>query len=130
MDLLEKSGVNMYTRLLVLFISLALAPLAWPPPSSAQIEVIPGSSARGAELFREKGCAECHAFRGAGGKIAPDLAQPNERGHTPMQLASALWNHGPKMWRAQEARQVRPTLDSIEAADLFAYFYSLSYFNG
>src|SRR5437867_8515543 len=119
----------MHTRFLVVFISLALAPFAWPPMSSAQIEIIPGSSARGAELFRSKACVDCHAFRGVGGKIGPDLAQPNQNAHTPMQFASALWNHGPTMWRAQEARRVRPTLDSMETADLFAYFYSLSYFS-
>jgi cytochrome c2 len=33
------------------------------------------------------------------------------------------------MWRAQNARQVRPALESTETADLFAYFYSLSYFS-
>jgi cytochrome c2 len=33
------------------------------------------------------------------------------------------------MWRAQEVRQVRSQLESVDAADLFAYFYSLSYFS-
>src|SRR5205085_756786 len=39
-----------------------------------------------------------------------------------------LWNHGPRMWSAQTARQIQPALDSRETADLFAYFYSVSYF--
>src|SRR5438552_8027532 len=118
----------MHNRILVIFIILAVAPFAWPVPSSAQVEVIPGNSLRGAALFREKGCVECHAFRGAGARVGPDLAQPNERTHTPMQLATALWNHGPRMWREQENRRLGATLNSAEAADLFAYFYSLSYF--
>ena len=118
----------MHNRILVIFIILAVAPFAWPVPSSAQVEVIPGNSLRGAALFREKGCVECHAFRGAGARVGPDLAQPNERTHTPMQLATALWNHGPRMWREQENRRIGATLNSTEAADLFAYFYSLSYF--
>jgi len=117
----------MQTKVVLLFIVLALAPFAWPPASSAQIDIVPGSSVRGEELFRAKGCVECHAFGGVGGKIAPDLAQPNRTMRTPMQLASALWNHGPRMWQAQQSRQIRPALDSIETADLFAYFYSLSY---
>jgi len=116
----------MHTKLVVLFIAFALAPFAWPPVSSAQIEIIPGSSVRGADLFRNKGCIECHTSSGVGGKIAPDLTQPNKNIHTPMQLASALWNHAPRMWRAQ-SRIGRPSLDSAETADLFAYFYSLSY---
>src|SRR5439155_20875042 len=69
----------MHNRILVIFIILAVAPFAWPVLSSAQIEVIPGNSLRGAALFREKGCVECHAFRGAGARLGPDLAQPNER---------------------------------------------------
>jgi len=117
------------TILVVFFAGVALISLVGAPEASAQIEIIPGSSMRGAELFHTKSCVECHAFAGAGGTIAPDLAQAGGRAHTPMQLASALWNHGPRMWRAQEARRLRPTLDSIDAADLFAYFYSLSYFN-
>jgi len=117
----------MRTRFLGLFVGLALVPFLWPPPSSAQISIIPGSSARGAELFRKKGCITCHAFEGAGGKLAPDLAQRNERAHTPMQLAAALWNHAPRMWRTQQEHQIQIMLDSAETADLFAYFYSLSY---
>jgi hypothetical protein len=46
-----------------------------------------------------------------------------------MMLATALWNHSPKMWRAQQDRHIRPILDSMETADLFAYFFSLAYIN-
>jgi mono/diheme cytochrome c family protein len=119
----------MHTRFVAVFLSLALAPFAWTFFAPAQIDIVPGSSVRGAELFRSKGCIECHAFGGAGGKAAPDLAQPNATTRGPMQLASALWNHAPRMWRAQEVRQIRPALDSMETADLFSYFFSLAYFN-
>src|SRR5262249_45004358 len=119
----------MQTRLLLFFIALALAPFLWPPVSSAQIDIIPGSSVRGADLFQKRGCVQCHAFNGIGGKVAPVLAQQTGRSHPPMQLASELWNHGPQMWRAQDSRQLRATLDSMETADLFAYFYSVSYFS-
>src|SRR5690242_13230142 len=104
----------MRTKLAVLF-SCALVAFAWVLPASAQISIIPGSSARGAQIFREKSCVECHA------NAVP--AAP-----TPMVLATALWNHSPKMWRAQQDRRVRPMLDSAETADLFAYFFSLAYF--
>ena len=117
----------MHTKLVVLLIGFALVPFAWPlaPP---QVKIIPGSSVRGAKLFREKACIECHSFNGTGGSTAPDLSQRQEQTKTPMLLASALWNHGPRMWQAQRARRIRPALDSMETADLFAYFYSLSYF--
>jgi cytochrome c2 len=117
------------TTSVIMFICIALIVSVWAPALSAQIEIIPGSSTRGAELFLTKACVQCHAFGGAGGTIAPDLAQPGRHANTPMQLATALWNHGPRMWRAQEVRQVRPTLESVDAADLFAYFYSQSYFS-
>jgi hypothetical protein len=32
------------------------------------------------------------------------------------------------MWRAQQERDIRPMLDSMETADLFAYFFSRAYF--
>ena len=117
------------TKFSVSFIGLALGLFAGTSVSSAQIGVIPGSSAHGAEVFRRNGCIDCHAFGSVGGTTAPDLRRSNERPRTPIQLATALWNHGPRMWRAQDARGIRPSLDSMDAADLFAYFYSLSYFN-
>ena len=98
MGVCKTGGMIMHTRYVVLFLLLALAPLAWPPLSTAQIAVVPGSSARGEDLFRTKGCIDCHAFNGAGGKIAPDLSQRDERVRTPLQLASAMWNHAPRMW--------------------------------
>ena len=120
---------NQHNPILLLSVVLALAPLAWPPPSAGQITIIPGSARHGADLFREKGCIQCHAFNGKGGDGAPDLSQKAQKTSTPMLLAAALWNHGPTMWAAQRSRQIQPTLDSTETADLFAYFYSLSYFN-
>jgi len=104
-------GMKTHTRSVTLFLSFALTAFAAAP---AQISIVPGSAARGAELFREKSCIECHAS-------APQAP-------TPTLLAAALWNHSPKMWRAQQERNVRPMLDSIETADLFAYFFSLAYF--
>jgi cytochrome c2 len=120
----------MHTRFVLLLTALFVAPFAWVPMSmSMQIDIIPGSAKNGAEVFRGKDCVQCHSINGAGGSVAPDLAQPGSRAHTPMELASALWNHAPRMWRAQAARHIRPMIDSTETADLFAYFYSLSYFN-
>lgn len=110
----------MHTRFVVLFIALALAPFAWPLPGSPavlQIRVAPGSSVSGAKLFQEKGCANCHTPEGM-----------TER-KTPASLAAALWNHSPEMWRAQRELGIQPLLSPFEAADLFAYLFSLSYAN-
>ena len=110
----------MHSKLLILFIALAVAPFAWPLPSSsaaAQIRIIPGSAVGGSEIFRDKGCSNCHKF---------ELIAQNQ---TPSSLAAALWNHSPKMWRAQQDGNVKPVLNSFEAADVFAYFFSLKYTN-
>src|SRR6266550_102069 len=106
----------MHTKFIAGFIVLALAPFAWPVPAPGQIAIIPGSAVKGAELFHQKACAECHTFDGT------------SQGRTPTQLAAALWNHSPERWRAQKDRNVRPSLDSMEAANLFGYFFSLAYF--
>jgi cytochrome c2 len=129
MGLLKTGGLTMslHTRFVVVMVTLALMPFVWQPASSAQINVIPGSSTRGAELFQTKNCVACHSYGTIGGKTAPNLAQSNENVRTPIQLASVLWNHAPRMWQAQRTRLIKPLLDSAETADLFAYFYSLFY---
>jgi putative heme-binding domain-containing protein len=35
---------------------------------------VPGNPEHGAELYRAKGCANCHSLKGEGGVIGPDLA--------------------------------------------------------
>lgn len=117
------SGVSraLLFSLLIVFLLLLAAGYA-----SAQV---PGSAERGKALFTEKGCVQCHSFEGAGGKVAPDLAQKSDRQYTPVLLASQMWNHGPTMWNAvaSSGGQVS-TLTTRDAADLFAYFYSRLYF--
>ena len=51
----------------------------------------PGSPRRGAEIFKEKGCALCHQ-----GGAGPSLDHYRGRA-TPSTLAQALWMHGPTM---------------------------------
>jgi mono/diheme cytochrome c family protein len=82
----------------------------------------------GARVFDAKGCIKCHAVRGVGGKVGPDLGRAL-RPRTFYDLAAALWNHAPKM--ADRMRQlgiVRPKLDAVESADLAAYLFTLNYF--
>ena len=89
----------------------------------------PANSARGAELFNTLGCLQCHSIHGEGGKVGPDLGRSIDRGFTPASLAATMWNHAPGMWAAMRAEDVRPgDLDDQAAADLFAYFYSVRFF--
>jgi len=85
---------------------------------------VKGDAVRGAKLFREKSCADCHV--GSDGKrpIGPDLAA-SKASRLPLQWASALWNHAPAM-----AEQVRaagkpwPRFDDDEMRDLVAFLHS------
>ena len=45
----------------------------------------------------------CHSLDGRGGKRAPDFVRSSGRSRTPALFASAMWNHGPKMWSEFES---------------------------
>lgn len=103
---------------------LLLVCAGWAFPRS-----IPGDSRRGAALFESQGCISCHGKPGTGSGKAPDLGRWTGRSFTPLSLATYLWNHAPAMWSAMEsAGQTPPLLTEQQAADLFAYFYALRYF--
>jgi cytochrome c2 len=90
---------------------------------------VPGDARRGEDVLRQEGCVNCHSVRGQGGKIGPDLSRMVARDFTPSQMASLMWNHAPTMWSAMDKAGVtRGSLSEQQAADLFAYFYSLRYF--
>ncbi len=45
--------------------------------------VIPGDSERGAKLFENERCVQCHSVNGKGGKMGMDLSARVDRGFTP-----------------------------------------------
>ena len=104
---------------------LCLAGLTAAAPARAEF----GDPVRGQGLFVTKGCVECHAVRGAGGRIGPDL------GRTPAKdsffdLAAAMWNHSASMDdKMREFRLSRPSFERDELADLMAFIYFLNYFD-
>jgi mono/diheme cytochrome c family protein len=82
----------------------------------------PGSPKRGETLFVQKHCIECHAVRGHGGTIGPDLAIQLKG--SLMQIAGAMWNHGPGMWAAMAGRGLEvPSFTTEEMSDLVSYLY-------
>jgi mono/diheme cytochrome c family protein len=92
-------------------------------------KLIPGDAKRGAESFRAQRCINCHAIRGEGGGSGPDLGLIIGRDYTPSWLASIMWNHAPAMWAAMEQQGLpRPRMTEEQAADLFAYFHSIRFF--
>ena len=86
---------------------------------------------RGENRLRSQStCLECHRLRGEGAGTARDLSQRLTSIYTPAALASVLWNHTPAMWSEMSARVVtRPQLSDAEWEDVFAYLYSLQFFD-
>jgi mono/diheme cytochrome c family protein len=90
---------------------------------------IAADSARGAQLFENLSCVQCHSINGKGGTLAPDLGRLADRNFTPATLAATMWNHAPAMWASMRDRDIRAgDLDDQAAADLFAYFYATRWF--
>jgi cytochrome c2 len=99
-------------------------------PPATQLQTLPGSVVRGERILTTNGCLKCHALNGKGGTRGPDLAIPSKTASTPALFATSLWNHMPSMLAEIEASQASvPALRPIDAADLFAYFYSTLYFS-
>jgi mono/diheme cytochrome c family protein len=96
----------------------------------APAKMLPGDAKRGSELIRSQNCIKCHSFGGEGGVSAPDLGKARGRNYTPSSMASTMWNHAPEMWTSMEKQgTARPVLTEPQAADLFAYFHSIRYFD-
>jgi mono/diheme cytochrome c family protein len=82
----------------------------------------------GSRLFGAKGCVQCHAIKGAGGQVGPDLGRI-DRPRSFFDLAASMWNHAPRMAdRMRQLRIVRPTLEARESGDLVAFLFTVDYF--
>jgi len=82
----------------------------------------PGDATRGQATFTQKQCIRCHQVGGVGGVIGPGLDYLGQAG--PIEVASAMWNHGPGMAEAMRAQGIeRPSLTAGELANLLAYFH-------
>ena len=116
--------VHLLTGVVAVLAALAL----FQPRAEAQ--AVPGQDpAAGARVFESAGCAKCHAVQGRGGKVGPDLARTT-RPHSFYELASAMWDHLPRMTaRMQQMGMTRVTLDAREAGDVAAFLYTLHYFD-
>jgi cytochrome c2 len=96
-------------------------------PSLQEMAAQLGNPRAGKAAFSTKGCVKCHAIAGAGGTIGPDLAARSPTGSIG-EMAGALWNHGPVMWRKMQATGVTfPKLSGPEMSSLLAYLYFVQY---
>lgn len=80
-----------------------------------------GDAERGKDLFTELSCIRCHQVGGVGGVVGPVLDHVGERG-VPIEIAAAMWNHGPAMIEAAEVRGIaRPRMSGPDLTDLIAF---------
>jgi mono/diheme cytochrome c family protein len=80
-----------------------------------------GDPRSGERLFTAKGCAQCHVLGGQGGVVGPAL-DSLKGANSPVLVAAAMWNHGPRMAQAMEVKGVeRPTFKGRELVDVIAY---------
>ncbi len=109
-------------------VALLIGVLRWEAGEGSRWGTVAVGDARtGAGIFREKGCAYCHAVNRIGGGIAPDLGAERPSSG-PDQLVTAMWNHAPKMWdRIKEERITYPALSQQQMAHLFAFLYTSRY---
>ncbi len=85
-----------------------------------------GNAGSGKKLFTEKSCIQCHQIGGVGGVLGPSLDSVARAG-SPIDIAAAMWNHGPAMAEKMAQRGVnRPTLNASEMRDLIAYLKSVA----
>lgn len=102
-----------------------LAGLLLPPQAEGGF----GDPIQGQSLFVAKGCVSCHALRGAGGRIGPDLGRTAVKGSF-YEIAAGMWNHAAVMdEKMREFRVTRPSFERSEFADLLAFLYFLNYFD-
>jgi cytochrome c2 len=108
--------------LFAVVVSSSLA--AWAQASAPSQDPLAGS-----RVFGAKGCVKCHAVNGMGGRVGPDLGRI-ARPHSFYDLATAMWNHLPRMAdRMLQLGIARPHLEVREAADLVGFLYTLNYFD-
>lgn len=82
--------------------------------------------AGGRRLFTEKRCVACHRLGGTGGTVGPVLDGLTPIA-SPISVAAAMWNHGPRMAELMEREKIaRPTFKPSELGDLIAYINSAS----
>jgi len=104
----------------------ALAVLS-PPPLAADDGI--GDPVRGQSLFVAKGCVGCHAVRGHGGRVGPDLGRTPAKGSF-FEIAARMWNHSGMMGeKMQEFRTPRPVFEDDDLSHLTAFLYFLNYFD-
>lgn len=105
----------------------AFFPFLFLSPAAFSQTLLPQDPARGARIFVAKGCVKCHALKGEGGTVGPDLGRIDLE-DSQLELASRLLNHIPSMVQGMErAKVMKPNLTGDELTEISAYLYFLKF---
>ena len=78
--------------------------------------------AKGQTTLVTKGCLKCHAFRGEGARLAPDLAERRADLAPPAAWAAKMWRHTPRMSAmAMERGILYPRFTGDEMVNMIAF---------
>ena len=118
---------TMQATIFVLVTSLVL-PRVVCSQAAQEIYVLWGDPQKGRQVYAEHGCPTCHAIKGVGGTLGPDLGRAPLYHKTVTQMAGVMWNHAPQMSQLAKTKglTVRPFTGS-EMLDLLTYLYSLQF---
>jgi mono/diheme cytochrome c family protein len=87
----------------------------------------PGSPRNGEKLFVAKRCVVCHSVTPQGDPTRANLRARLIKGSL-MNIAGAMWNHGPKMWADMARRGITMSaLTTEEMSDIIGYLYFLQF---
>ncbi|UCF65847.1 MAG: cytochrome c [bacterium] len=82
---------------------------------------------KGHDVFQNKGCIQCHAVYGRGGKGGPDLGKDKFFG-TYLEFAAMMWNHFPRMEEKMEKKGLSfPQFSAEETEQLITYLAYIRY---
>lgn len=86
----------------------------------------PGDAVVGRKLFAARACSACHTVGKRRATRGPDLARL-QRFASPLEVAQAIWNHGPQMLETMKTLGIAPPVFARgDLADLSAYIRQAS----
>lgn len=107
--------MNLFRPAFILALATALPACAAPPPAADNTHT--DARTRGAQVFADSGCPQCHTIRHTGGTKGPDLSGVGRRLNE-SQLRNQILQGGKQMPSFSDA------LQAAETDDLVAYLHS------